>query len=848
MINSNEQNLYWSEKNKPILYGTTAIKVPVGTTIDLKHDARFRVFAKDMESGDLTQKIEIINNNINTNKQGEYSITYKVKDEHNNESSITVPVSVIENSNEILLEKTMYSLPSVDYLNELGYARGNNMDRQIVGIFVEANGTFEIRKISGEKLNVMLQNNDQKKESYKEVNSNEWITIKNEVTENNTTTSYLSVPTVKTLYKQTEEVKYEIKFKANDTKIKPLHYYHQGDGYEYQVKFIDEWKSDKNTFAIIDGYSLMTLIPYDDISNLFYPSKPFESLDDYFGWWDEIMDEYDSLIGISYKPDKTWNQKVKTKYFFKANVNGAGSAYYSSGDHVGIHSASVWPSLQISWGNLHEVGHGYQGSVSGNGGGLPLGEVGVNIFGYYIQDLTKLFRYNESWLNIPKNEKNYNDARLKGYGFKDNGDGNVGPAAMLYAIVNLFNAFGEYKETYSYINKYYREVYFTDKKRLTTTDTWVLALLTKYNVNVIPYIESWGIKVSDEVYQKVMNSNSKAIYYLKELVNDDEIATRLKDKLGKIGIYDLVKTDDINSENLKGNIEINIDIDDISNIKNKLIYINDGDKNITTIKVTGNKINATLPVGVYKLGLPRPNNIAEYKHIFIIVKNNETTTYNVSYKKITDISYNNDIIITTRGYWGENFTPFTIQVIGKNMVFDYVDTYPKSGGTSNNTLFASLTVLDKNNKEVYKNSVNGGYYSVWTQKDGTHVEVPVEIGYKLKIFYLGDKKDFKFTSSLTKETLDNYGIIDTKTNERTYIVTKFGLVPNDIYETDQNTIYKEFKDRLDKYITAYLNSKNSTTNNIFESPKELNIIYDSISKLTVEDQKTYDNVLKLLSE
>ena len=50
--------------------------------------------ANDNYDGDLTSKVEI-NNNVDTNKIGEYEIVYKVKDSSNNESSKTRKVSVI---------------------------------------------------------------------------------------------------------------------------------------------------------------------------------------------------------------------------------------------------------------------------------------------------------------------------------------------------------------------------------------------------------------------------------------------------------------------------------------------------------------------------------------------------------------------------------------------------------------------------------------------------------------------------------------------------------------------------------------------------------------------------------
>lgn len=56
----------------------------------------------------------------------------------------------------------------------------------------------------------------------------------------------------------------------------------------------------------------------------------------------KVMDKYDSMLGVSIRADNPLDQRVRTKYFCRANVNGFGGAYYNGGDHVGIHNANMW--------------------------------------------------------------------------------------------------------------------------------------------------------------------------------------------------------------------------------------------------------------------------------------------------------------------------------------------------------------------------------------------------------------------------------------------------------------------------------------------------------------------------
>ena len=72
----------------------------VGDTFDVKKD----VTAKDTEDGDLTDKIEVIRNKVDTGKAGTYEVTYKVTDSHGASSTKTILVTVnpkMESLNEV---------------------------------------------------------------------------------------------------------------------------------------------------------------------------------------------------------------------------------------------------------------------------------------------------------------------------------------------------------------------------------------------------------------------------------------------------------------------------------------------------------------------------------------------------------------------------------------------------------------------------------------------------------------------------------------------------------------------------------------------------------------------------
>ena len=69
----------------------------VGDTFDPKKD----VTATDKEDGDITDKIEVISNNVDTTKAGTYEVTYKVTDSQGASSTKTITVTVTNKTEEV---------------------------------------------------------------------------------------------------------------------------------------------------------------------------------------------------------------------------------------------------------------------------------------------------------------------------------------------------------------------------------------------------------------------------------------------------------------------------------------------------------------------------------------------------------------------------------------------------------------------------------------------------------------------------------------------------------------------------------------------------------------------------
>lgn len=105
---------FYSESNAPIFYGATKITIDKNVVDAFDPlDARFRIFAKDFEDGDLTPSIQCTSNNVIANVEGEYAVKYKVNDSHGNSTEISDPVIVNAEENGVFkIERTIYTMPS----------------------------------------------------------------------------------------------------------------------------------------------------------------------------------------------------------------------------------------------------------------------------------------------------------------------------------------------------------------------------------------------------------------------------------------------------------------------------------------------------------------------------------------------------------------------------------------------------------------------------------------------------------------------------------------------------------------------------------------------------------------
>lgn len=827
-INAYAGESLYSESNSPEFYGLTKAIIKTGDIFDI-NDSRYRIFARDFEDGDMTDKIQVVSNNVNSATAGEYLVEYKVVDSHGNTTQKSVEISVRDDCEERYFERTMYTLPTAVGLDAAGIGRGKGHDRQMLGFFMEQYSKLNVKIVSGAtKATLTYWNNDSATEFQMDING-EYKEVESQVSD--------GVPFISTIYELVEPVVIGITttYSNDETitvdevektvtgRVSEVPYYHFKDNEE---EFFNKWENMK-TYSVIESEDFTALAPYSDIGKLVNCSgNSLDSLYDVCVFWHKVIERYDEFMGLSYDPEEAVDQNVKMKYFFKANKHGAGSAYYS-GSHVGVNTDSVSGMFIVNWGGLHEVGHGYQGSLGSSG--MQLGEVSNNILGHYVQIDKSIYPFNNDWLGLlSKREVGANQKREDGTTF--NADAfDVGQ--RLYVLINLFDSCGDPKAIYSSINKLWRRAKIKGEN-LTNQEAYILALSELYGVNATGYFEAWGLPVSDSVQAKV--AGSMPLGFLCEVVNDKEdeyeLSNRISSELNRDGKYTLVTAKDIEAYDLKGDLDINFKIDDINKLIGKTVIIRNGDFYNNKFVINSDNIRVELPAGQYEVMLPVPyDNAYDYKvYNYVNVKNNKVNEVTFSYEKATAVDIkNSDTIIKLNGLGDSTFS--YISFTDDEIIVNTNKATPHS--YYGEAQYATISICDKDGVEkfnrVYIGNVNN---TAEIQKVG------YSIGDKIIINHSeGATRLFAYSNLLQGKD----DALTAKSKIVTYVVGNYGIyIEADGSESD--TSYDAFKARIDSFVsklkselTAY-DLKNKTVE--VQKKRKLNT---AISALKEDDRDAY---------
>lgn len=747
-------------------------------------------------------------------------INEKLENETENKTENEAITSETEVDTTAYTDIKLYTLPSVDNMSLVGTNRGNWHDRQELGMYMPQGSSFEARiknytEFKNEIAIDVLNDDSQTEKEYKLKADGNWVKI--EATAD-------SVPFAKTTFGTDIEPIIEIK---NSTNTKNLIKYTQGGE---ESKFFADWQSSGDKFAVIEGKSLTMLVPIKNINDIVHENASayqFKTIDEMLKYYDDFTAQYDNFLGLEYNAKDHLNNNVKTKYFVKANKHGAGSAYYT-GNHTAQNGDNISAYLSRGWLSLHEFGHGYQGTIANQE--LALGEVTNNVLGYYFQQ-TFLTKGDNGWMGDKQEiEKDMKSARDKATKFND-----MNERQKLYVLVNVLDKLGPEK-TWAAMNTDYRKLR-SEGKSITTSDLFATEF-SKQGYNVIPYLKENKIFPSDNATSEVYEQNLPMIFYLRDLVATDDQSSKIKNELNLKSDYDLVSTSDLKKYNLKGNLKITFDIDNIDEIKGKKAYIKDGKETIKEFEITKKEIELKdLPVGIYSIEVPMAKDGYMHEYENIVIKENTDNKKTIKYTKMENNVMASDTEISFLGLGDSQFAKLNIDMDSKKINFVANDMQTHSYFTDE---YAIVKIYDKDGKLIYEKDFIGNK-SIGAINDN----IDVDYGYKISIKHREAETRLKFNSKLLNEN-DTYLKTTDREGYTNYIIGKNGI-EKEGKTSDEN--YTNYKQKLDKYIKN-IRSTLSTDDikNQYRYFKQKVNVLSIINGLNEKDKAAYTKANKDLLE
>lgn len=785
MGDTSSDKVYWSNTQAPFMYGTDEVTIHAGEKFDIK-DSRYRVQARDFEDGDVTCDIKMVSNNVQSDAPGDYKVSYSVTDSDGNTATMDTDVHVIatDSSDNDWYVKRVYQNPNTWNTRELlRINRGDYMDRQMLGVHLPASKSVDVSFLdSSSNLTVTITapTNDTATDGTRtSISSGNSATI-------SASDSIDTIPLIKTPMlprgagTQQQDIRFKVSYSMDDG-VGPAHFWTDGDD---ENVFIDSWSADEtHPFAYIETKAFEGLPTWNDLSTIKILSTKrgwVPSLTAWSEYWVGVMDKYDSMLGLSIRTNNPLDQRVRTKYFCRANVHGAGGAYYNGGDHVGIHSANMVSIFEYNWGGLHEVGHGYQGFM--NSGPMYLAEVSNNIYGYQVQHDKSIYKGNGEWMNFDSQETKQNAKRLAG-DFKKFDD--VDSAGKLYVIMNVFKSI-----TPDNLETAHAEFFTWARKKSqvsgTTQNVDMLCrwLAEEHGIDASPFFQAWGVTLPDATIS-YLDSNDALDRGLiaGDAITSDAARTAYRAANHNAPIYSLASSSNV-GRYARGNAEITVEgIDEVkSRLEGRLAALIDGNGKTEYVVATapihdGIADFTDIPAGNWKVVMPDLSGdgfetaVSTIDGRIHIAGENLKASYIAIYNTngiVSGSSFSIDGIFGTSGFMA------TVDPTVSKLVVSLGGARLLNWGESADKVVASVTLKGKDGSVKKEWIVKGDGYFNDAGNGNESGAFDIEVGDAIDV-YFSQYSRVKFYGADGKKQDDN---VMTTANQ-TYKVTYGGLIRAD---------------------------------------------------------------------
>ncbi|MBC1458140.1 immunoglobulin-like domain-containing protein [Listeria newyorkensis] len=656
--------------------------------------------------------------------------------------------------------KEAYVLEEPTWLNNAGMSKGRYHDRQSLNIIVPANVELEMRQINPKFTDELMVYfiGDGTKQPAAYVTS-EWSSLKSTVD---------LVPFIQTPFTKERPI---LEYRVTN-QMKDLPTYHLNDN---QEAFFKKWDTEGSSYALVTSEYFQMLIPEKDKTYL-KQMKDFNSINNLIDYYTDVFKTYNDMAGLSFTPLNPTDKNIPNKYFIQANAKANPISFAAYNNYMtaqtGDSLATAFLSKEWAWAALHEIGHGYQGAfidpmvnviMNPNDWGFDVNEVWNNQYAAAYQQ--KIF-----------GKDIYKKGEIYANGAKENRENQVMnlwqnkhiPMQLWdkEAKLDMLIALNEKTASkgFTNFNKEFRKL--MNQSEYNSSNTLLLDLISKYYAEASGFdftsvLTSAGGKLSQKQKTENYYKKDQPVAPLAELLTPDKLAN-VQTQLGLNFPYALVDTAQLVPTELSGNVTLTLDIDDLSQIQNKLLVIRDGKKVVREVSLTNNKITLnSLPIGIYNLDWPTGDtNKYSVDTKYLRVKNGPTTVpVKYTAKQTSDLTKQ---AIHFKGVNSSEYSTAYVDLNNEKLTIEnnYKNVNPSNGGA----LYSKIEILDLNNRVTYSREILGNS----TLSIGLD-ETTIKDGYHIRIFH----------DNPSLLSIDNMTITGPSAKTHTFIVTKLGLQQKD---------------------------------------------------------------------
>jgi Putative mucin or carbohydrate-binding module/Peptidase M60, enhancin and enhancin-like len=643
--------------------------------------------------------------------------------------------------------KKITVLPRPTWLDAAGMSKGIDHDRQHLGIILAAGQVIKARQTNAAftgNVTLRLLNDDSKTEGSKEVGSG-WVEL---------SVNAVAVPFIDTPYNSVAPV---VEYQYPGTS-KSLPVYRKG---ENESAFFSGWESQKAEFALIEANYVIILVPV--ISRDALKKLPeVKNIDGLIGYYESVFTFFNALTGVSFEPQRPTDLNCRNRYFIKADKNGAGAAYYSNiwTAETSNSISSFWLTpVATNWGSLHEIGHGYQGTFMADRY-FSTGESWNNIYAASYQSVMLGDRkYQEGWLYDYGHQAHVENI-ITNYIVTGKALNDWDLRSKLYFQVMMIEAAGW--NAFTHFNQQYR--LDSNTPGFVAGDHALLDMLSETyasvgrQVDVTPFVQLVGGYITPAQRERNLYSQAKVVYPLNQLVQGDKLAT-LQQQLKLQSALSLVDVQQLQASGLKGDVTLQLKIDDFSQIYGETITLLDGARYVRQLLIESRGlILRELPIGVYALRLPTGRNYKYQPQLaYLVVKPGAIQQQVEFVRKTTSPLASQEIALL--GLGDNVFGTVLVDQVNRVLKVDVTDTNPHAYFP--NVTYAEVVIRNKAGAELFRKTIPG------TNATISHNEVGFEVGFKLEIFHKEPSR-VRLIPAFA-------GVIDPKANTNVFEITASGL-------------------------------------------------------------------------